>query len=113
MRVNHETYAVEDADGLSQSRRQHLRDNTPVAQSLPWAPAHIETPRKFTEQERPNGNPETGGARMRGKTGVFECKRPLGVGLFHSSDEACEGSASGRAGGAKERAGQGTRWGER
>jgi len=115
VRLNPEIYIVEGADGLAWARRQHSCAKTPTARSLPGAWAHIETPGKLTEQERPTGNRAMVGAdaRLRGKTEAIECQSPVGVGPSHSSDEACEGSSSGRAGGAKGRAEQGIRWRER
>ena len=53
------------------------------------------------------------GGRRRGTTGVGCRGWASGIGLSHSSDEAREGSVSGRAGGAKGRAEQGFRWRER
>ena len=110
MRLNPEIFVVEGADGFTRTRRQHSRAKKPNARSLPGATAHVETPGKLTEQERPTGNRAMvgAGARLRGKTEAIEYQRPVGVGPSHSSDEACEGSGSGRAGGAKGRAGQGT-----
>jgi len=81
---------------------------------LPGSSAHIEFPGTTTEQERPRGNLRlvAVGAAMQGKTEVLQCQRFLGVGPFHSSDEAREGD-SGRVGGAKGKAEQGTRRRER
>ena len=81
---------------------------------LPGSFAHIEFPGTTTEQERPRSNRRlvAAGAAMQGKTEALPCEWFLGVGPFHSSDEAREGDSR-RVGGAKGKAEQGTRWRER
>jgi hypothetical protein len=112
--VNPETLVVEAADGLTRASRQYLACEPPSRRGLPGAWAHVESSWEATERERPAGNREVvAGAWRRGKTGAAGRQWSAGVGPSHSSDEACEGSASGRAGGAKGRAGQGSRRRER
>jgi hypothetical protein len=115
VRVNPESYIVEGADGFIRVRRQHPVQKTPMHGSLPGARARIETLRILTEQERPivNRRMVTAGAGMQGKTGAYRCKRAVGVGLSHSSEETGEGGVASRTGGAKGRAVQGTRRRER
>ena len=115
VRVNPEIYIVEDADGFSWASMQHSVQKMPMYRNLPGSLAHIETSGKLMEQERPIGNRLTVKADVgkQGKTGANRCQRPVGVGLSHSSEEACEGARSGRASGAKGRAEQGTRRSER
>ena len=93
MRVNPETYEFEGADGFTRARRQHLSLKMPKRRGLPGAKAHIEIPGEHTEQERPIGNREmvSMGAEAQGRTGALWCQWPVGVGLSHSSEEACEG----------------------
>jgi hypothetical protein len=93
VRVNPETYEFEGADGYTRVRRQHLSSKMPKRQDLPGARAHIEIPGEHTEQERPTGNRDVvvTGAEAQGRTGALWCQGPVGVGLSHSSEEACEG----------------------
>ena len=56
VRVNPEIYIVEGADGFARVRRQYPMQKMPMHRSLPGAKAHIESPGKLTEQERPTGN---------------------------------------------------------
>jgi len=95
VRVNPEIYTVEGAEGLAWTRRQDRPSEPPSRPDLPGAWAHIETPRERTEQEKPIGNRTDAGAGTRGKTGASGCQRPVGFGLFHSSEEAREGRPSG------------------
>ena len=110
MRVNPEIYIVEVADAVARGRRQQPLFKMSRQRWFPGAKAHIETPGIFTEQERPTGNRSLVAADVgeQGKTEALRCQRSVGVGLFHSSDEAGEAGVSRRAGGAKGRAGQGT-----
>jgi len=109
---NPEIYIVEGADGLARVRRQQRAVKSLSRANLPGAWAHIETPGLGTEQERPGRNPWERGRRVQGKTGALGGQSRPGVGPAHSSDEAGE-ACSARAGGAKGRAGQGSRRRER
>ena len=111
MRVNPEIYIVEGADGLAWVRRQHCAAKGLIRAGLPGAWARIETSGNRTEQERPSEDHMEVGGGLRGRTGAGSREAWLGVGLSHSSDEAGEGAS--RAGGAKGRAEQGSRRGER
>ena len=110
MRVIPETYLFEGADTFAYGRRRHRLQKMPMQLGLPGRLAHIESPGTTTEQERPRGNHRmvTVGAAMRGRTEALLCQWSLGVGPSHSSYEAREG-VSGRVGGAKGKAEQGTR----
>ena len=113
MRVNPETYQNEGADISAQSQATQAAQNAYAA----WPSggvAHIESPRTTMEQERPRSNRclVTAGAVMQGESQAVSCQWFLGVGPSHSSDEALEG-LSGRRGGAKGKAEQGTRRRER
>jgi len=112
VRVNPETYIVGDVEGYTWTRRQHLPSKEPRWESLPGAWAHIETLGERMEQERPIGNrrvevdagdkgkPETTGVKGRWESDpLIVVKKPV-KGIT-------------RTGGAKGRAEQGTRWGER
>ena len=114
MRVIPETYTVEGADTYACSRRQHGLQKVPMQFGLPGPPAHIESPRATTEQERPRDNRclVAAGVMGQGKNQAASCQWSLGVGPSHSSDEAREGPY-GRVGGAKGKAEQGTRRRER
>ena len=114
VRVIPETYFFEGADVQTYDRRQYRLPKVPMQLGLPGTLAHIESPGATTEQERPRENRRLveSGAAMQGTTGAVLCQWSLGVGLSHSSDEACEGVLR-RAGGAKGRAEQGTRRRER
>jgi hypothetical protein len=114
VRVIPETYFVEGADTCAYSRRQHWLQKEPMQTGLPGTFAHIESSGTATEQERPRVNRRmvTAGVARRGRTGAMLCQGALGVGLSHSSGEACEGVLR-RVGGAKGRAEQGTRRRER
>jgi hypothetical protein len=96
VKVNPEIYIVEDADGSARVRRPHRPLKGLRRKGLPGAKAHIENPGKHTEQERPNGNRAKvdAGAKNQGTTEGSWCQWPLGVGPFHSSNEACEGGMS-------------------
>jgi len=95
VRVNPENFHVEGAEGLAWTRRQHRPSEPPSRLDLPGARAHIETPRERTEQEKPIGNRGKAGAGTQGETRASGCQRPVGFGLFHSSEEAREGRPSG------------------
>jgi len=114
VRVIPETTYVEGADVQACDRRQHRLQKVPMQSGLPGTFARVESPGTTTEQERPRGNRclVAAGAAMRGITEAVLCQWLLGVGLSHSSDEAREGGCR-RVGGAKGRAGQGTRRSER
>ena len=56
VRVNPEIYTVEGADVFTRDSRQYPVQKMPTHENLPGSWAHIETSRKLTEQERPNGN---------------------------------------------------------
>ena len=109
MRVIPETYTKEGADTHAWSRRRHRLQPMPMQLGLPGTSAHIESPGRTMEQERPRVNHRmvTVGVVRRGRTEASPCEWSLGVGLSHSSEEASEGGS--RVGGAKGRAGQGTR----
>lgn len=96
MRVNPENFIVEGADSCARARRQDQLHLRPVQEDLPGALAHVEYPGKTTEQERPMGNHAMVGMDVgeQGKTGAYRCKRPVGVGLFHSSVDPREGGES-------------------
>ena len=114
MGLNPETYIFGAADGLTRASRQYPVSEPPSRRGLPGAWAYVESPGEAAEQERPAGNREVAaGVWLQGMTGAAGRQWSAGVGLSHISDEACEGSASGRAGGAKGRAEQGSRWRER
>lgn len=112
MWVHPEMYTIEGAEGLARVRRQHRAVTSLSRAGLPGAMAPIETPRLGTEQERPGRNPRQRGGRVQGKTGALGGQGRSGVGPAHSSDEVGEVQFA-RAGGAKGRAGQGSRRRER
>jgi len=114
VRVIPEITDVEGAEVQARNRRQHRLLEKPRQSGLPGPNAHIESPGTTTEQERPSVNRRMvrTGAAKQGRTGAKLCQRALGVGLSHSSEEACEGVVC-RVGGAKGRAEQGTRRRER
>jgi len=114
VRVIPETYFDEGADVHACDRRQYRLQKMPMQLGLPGTFAHIEASGTNTEQERPSNNRRlvAVGAAMQGTTGAVLCQWLLGVGLSHSSDEAREGVLR-RVGGAKGKAGQGTRRRER
>ena len=114
VRVIPETYSNEGADTNAWSRRQHRLQKMPMRSGLPGTFAHVEALGTAMEQERPRDNRRmvTAGAAKRGGTEAMLCQWLLGVGLSHSSIEACEGGSR-RVGGAKGRAEQGTRRRER
>lgn len=95
MRLNPENIIVEGADSCARTRRQYRSHLRPVREDLPGAWAHVEYPGKPTEQERPTDNPAMvgRGVAKQGTTGANQCKRSVGVGLFHSSEEAREGGS--------------------
>lgn len=95
MRANPEIYTVEGAEGHAWTRRQHRLSESPSRPDLPGARAHIETPRERTEQEKPIGNRADAGAGTQGETGASGGQRPVGFGLFQSSEEPREGRPSG------------------
>ena len=113
-RVIPETTDIEGADTMAAAAGNTDSRECLCMLGLPGTVALIESKGTITEQERPRVNRRMvrTGAAMQGRTGAMLCQRILGVGLSHSSEEACEGGIS-RAGGAKGRAGQGTRRRER
>jgi hypothetical protein len=115
VRVSPESYIVEGADIVAHNRRQHLPQKCLRGRTFREQGLTSSLRGKAMEQERPNGNHKalTVGVGPRGKTGAVSCKRPLGVGLSHNSDEPYEGDKWSRVRGAKGRAEQGTLRGER
>jgi hypothetical protein len=115
VRVSPESYIVEGADIVAHNRRQHLPRESLSGRTFreQWLTSRLRG--KTMEQERPNGNHRAAivGVEMRRKTGAVSCKRSLGVGLSHSSDEPCEEGANLRVSEAKGRAEQGTQRRER
>jgi hypothetical protein len=75
VRINPENYIVEDVEGYTWTRRQHLTMKMPNRESLPGAWAHIETPGERTEQERPIGN------RGKVEAGAGDKGRPESTGV--------------------------------
>jgi hypothetical protein len=110
VRVSPESYIVEGADIVAHNRRQHLPQKCLSGRTFREQRLTSRLQGKATEQERPNCNHRavTVGVGSQGKTGAVSCKRSLGVGLSHSSEEICEGLKQVRADGAKGRAEQGT-----
>ncbi len=113
MRLHPEIYIVEEAEGFAWIRRQQRTVKGRSRAILPGALAHVETSGKGAEQERPGRNLHRKGGRRRGRTAAERYQSLPGVGLAHSSDEACGVRVSVRVCGAKGQAGQGLRWGER
>jgi hypothetical protein len=115
VRVSPESYIVEGADIVTHNRRQHLPQKCLSGRTFREQRLTSSLQGKATEQERPNGNHRTVtvDVGLRGKTGAVSYKRPLGVGLSHSSDEPYEGYEKFQVRGAKGRAEQGTLRGER
>lgn len=112
MRVNPENIIIEGVDGFARIRKQYGMDKSLIHIGLPGSMAQIETSRKHAEQERPNGHLKDKGGLNRETIEGSSCKRQLGVGSAHSSDEALEG-LNGRRCGAKGLTEQGTRRTER
>lgn len=115
MRVSPESYIVEGADIVTHNRRQHLPQECLSGGTFREQGLTSSLRGKAMEQERPNGNHRTAtvGVGLQGKTGAVSYKRPLGVGLSHSSDEPYEGDKQPWVRGAKGRAEQGTQRRER
>lgn len=113
MRINPEISRIEGAEDSPRVCKQNPTSREPRRGSLPGAWAHIETSRRVREQERPKSNrwKTEPGDETQGETEASRCKRPLGVGFSHSSEE--EAKAESRAVGAKGRTEQGTRGRER
>jgi len=109
MRIHPEIYIVEGAEGFAWTRRPHRMVESRHHEILPGALAHVETSRKGTEQERPDRNLLRKGGERRGRTAAYHYQSQSGVGLAHSSDEACGVRVSVRMCGAKGQAGQGSR----
>lgn len=114
VRVNPENYIVEDVEGHTWTRRQHSSLKVPKWGSFPGARAHIETPRERTEQERPIGNRKKveAGAGDKGKLKSTSVKCQWESDPLIVVRKPVKGTTT-RMGGAKGRAEQGTRWGER
>lgn len=115
MGVNPENGDFEDADGTVGARRQHptlerlgvgVFRGLGLTSRLQGFALNRRGPASTAHWSWVDG-------RQRGTTGVAGREWASGIGLSHSSVEAREGNASGRAGGAKGRAEQGFRWRER
>jgi hypothetical protein len=113
MRLHPEIYNVEGAEGFAWTRRPHRMVLSRSHTILPGAWAHVETSGKGAEQERPVRNLLRKGGARQGRTEAKRYQCLSGVGLAHSSDEACGVRVSVRMRGAKGQAGQGTRRRER
>lgn len=112
MRVNPESYIVEGADTVAYGRRQNRPPNCLCGRTFREQRL---TSRLQGEPWNRRGPTSTTGVavRLQGETGAAVWERALGVGLSHSSEEACEGMMKVKADGAKGRAEQGTFWRER
>jgi len=113
MRIHPEIYNVEGAEGFAWTRRPHRMVQSRSRMILPGAWAHVETSGKVAEQERPDRNLLRKGGERQGRTEAKRYQCLSGVGLAHSSDEACGTRVSVRMCGAKGQAGQGSRRSER
>lgn len=96
MRVNPEIIIVEGADSFAWTGRQYRSHTRLVRKGFPGAKACVEYPGRIMEQERPIDNRVLVNTDVgkQGRTVVDQCQRSMGVGLSHSSAEACEGCVS-------------------
>jgi hypothetical protein len=112
VRVNPENYIIEGADTDAHGRRQNLSLDSLCGRTFREQGLTSRLQGEPRNRRGPTSTTQVA-VRLQGKTGAALWKRALGVGLSHSSEEACEGRKKVRVGGAKGRAEQGAFWRER